>query len=142
MNRILTLFVSLGFATALLCAAEGDVKAKPAKEPAAPAAAKKKTAPFVGTLKKVDEAAMAITVGSKTSERVIYVTSETRFRREGKPATLTDGVVGEEVAGVARIAEGGRWEAQSVRWGAKPESEKPKKAPRAGRTAKPKTVPQ
>ena len=65
---------------------------KPASE-AAPAAAKKPSAgPFHGKLVAVDKMAKTITVGKRTFQ----ITSTTKIRKNDKPATLEDGVVGEE----------------------------------------------
>jgi len=95
--------------------------AKPA--PAPPAKPKPKKAAgvsFHGTLSAVDKAAMTITVATKTKDRVFHVTSKTRFTRDGKPAILDDGVIGEEVAGYAKPAKHGKSDLTSVRFGAKP----------------------
>ena len=55
-------------------------------------AVKKKTAhPFHGNLAAVDKTAKTIKVG----ESIYQITSETKIIKDGKPATLDDGVVGE-----------------------------------------------
>ena len=99
---------------------------KPAaeKKPARPA-----STPFHGKLKSVDQTAKTISVGEST----IQITSTTKIMKAGKPATLADGVVGEDVAGSYKKAEDGKLNANSVRFGAKPEAageskkEEPKK---------------
>src|SRR5438034_11394521 len=49
--------------------------------------------PYHGTLTAVDKSAKTITVGKTTYQ----ITSETKITKEGKPATLDDGVVGQNV---------------------------------------------
>ena len=81
-------------------------------------AAKKKSAhPFHGNLAAVDKAAKTIKLG----ESVYQVTSETKITKDGKPATLNDGVVGEPVSGYAKPTSDGKMAATTVRFGAKVE---------------------
>ncbi len=78
--------------------------------------AKKKTAhPFHGNLAAVDKTAKTIKVG----ESVYQIISETRIIKDGKPATLDDGVVGEPVSGYAKPTTDGKMAAASVRFGVK-----------------------
>jgi len=80
------------------------------------AATKTKAAhPFRGKLAAVDKIAKTIKVG----ESVYQITSETKISKDGKPATLEDGVVGEPVTGYVKPAEGGKMAATTVRFGAK-----------------------
>ena len=80
--------------------------------------AKKKSAhPFHGNLAAVDKAAKTIKLG----ESVYQVTSETKITKDGKPATLNDGVVGEPVSGYAKPTSDGKMAATTVRFGAKVE---------------------
>src|ERR1700756_312715 len=53
---------------------------------------KSKGGPFHGKLVAVDKVAKTITVGKRT----FLITSETKIKKGGKPATLEGGVVGEE----------------------------------------------
>lgn len=92
---------------------KAQVETAPAKKPA--------TFPFRGTLKALDRDAMTLTLAGKEKDRVIHITSKTRFTKGGKPAVLGDGVVGEEVAGSARKTEDGRTVAVSVRFGPSPQ---------------------
>jgi hypothetical protein len=91
------------------------------KKPAAPAdekqPAKPRAIPFRGKVAAVDKQAQTLKVG----ERVFQITAETRITKAGKPATLNDAVVGEEIGGQYRNADGGKLEAVMVRLGAKPE---------------------
>jgi hypothetical protein len=81
-------------------------------------ATKKKTAhPFHGKLAAVDKVAKTIKVG----ESIYQVTSETKITKEGKPATLEDGVVGEPVSGYVKPTEDGKMAATTMRFGAKAE---------------------
>jgi hypothetical protein len=91
-----------------------------AQETNAPAAEKKikkpAATPFHGKLKAVDKTAKTVSVGETT----IQITSETKIMKAGKPATLDDGVVGEDVAGAYKKTDGGKLNATSVRFGPKP----------------------
>ncbi len=79
---------------------------------------KKKSAhPFHGKLAAIDTSAKTIKVG----ESVYQITSETKITKAGKPATLADGIVGEEVGGYAKPTEDGKMHATSLRFGPKPE---------------------
>jgi len=73
--------------------------------------------PFRGKLARVDKTAKTIIVG----ERAFQITWETRIMKAGKPATLDDAVVGEEVGGQYKKAEDGKLVAGMVRFGPKPE---------------------
>jgi hypothetical protein len=87
-------------------------------------AAKKKSAhPFHGNLAAVDKAAKTIKLG----ESVYQVTSETKITKDGKPATLDDGVVGEPVSGYAKPTDDGKMAATTVRFGAKAENKSAEK---------------
>jgi hypothetical protein len=81
----------------------------------APAATtgKKTTLPFRGKLSAVDKTAKTITVG----ERTFQITSDTKIFKAGKPATLEDGVVGEDMSGSYRKADDGKLTAVTVRFG-------------------------
>ena len=76
--------------------------AKPIKKPIA--------GPFHGRLAALDKAGRTITVGKRTFQ----ITSETKITKDGKPALLESGVVGEEVGGYMKPAEGGKLVATTV----------------------------
>ena len=87
-----------------------------------PAASKKETAakqkaahPFHGKLAAVDKSAKTIKVG----ESVYQITPETKITKDGKPAILDDGVVGEPVSGYVKPTQDGKMSTTSVRFGAK-----------------------
>jgi len=91
----------------------GEKKASAAKKESA---AKKKSAhPFHGKLAEVDKVAKTIKVG----ESVYQITSQTKITKDGKPATLEEGVVGEPVTGYAKPTEDGKMAATTVRFGGK-----------------------
>ena len=73
--------------------------------------------PFRGKVTAVDANAMTLTVGNLT----LQVASDTKISKDGKPAKLSDGVVGERVQGAYRKSEGGKLNAVTVHFGAKGE---------------------
>ncbi|MEI9961871.1 MAG: hypothetical protein WDM76_12290 [Limisphaerales bacterium] len=114
------------FASAILINPPASTRAQdtnaPAAEETAPAKPKKshETIPFHGKLVSVDTDAMTFVVGKRT----FTVTSETKISKDGAPATLSDGVVGENVGGAYKKAEDGTLKATTVNFGKKPEKEK------------------
>jgi hypothetical protein len=86
--------------------------------------AKKKSAhPFHGNLAAVDKAAKTIKLG----QSVYQITSETKITKDGKPATLDDGVIGQPVSGYVKPTDDGKMAATTVRFGAKPEEKSSEK---------------
>ena len=79
--------------------------------------------PFRGKVEAVDKNAKTVTVSGK----VYQITSETRIKKDEKPGTLDDGIVGEAARGSYRKTEDGKLNAVSVFFGLKPEApaEKP-----------------
>ena len=69
--------------------------------------------PFHGTLTAVDTNALTLTVG----KRAFNMTSETIITKDGKPAVLADGVVGEQVRGAYKKNAEGKLDAVTVRFG-------------------------
>jgi len=87
-----------------------------------PAAEKKKgnpNPPIHGKIAAVDKTAKTITVGKTT----IQITSETKITKAGKPATLDDATVGEQVTAHGKKGDDGKYVAKSVRFGPKAEGE-------------------
>ena len=74
--------------------------------------------PFHGNLAAVDQTGKTISVGKRTFQ----ITSETKIKKEGKPATLKDGVVGEEVSGYVKPNDAGKLVATTVNFGPKPKT--------------------
>ena len=101
------------FATVDLPAAEKPAPGEKAEKKAP------KHVPFHGKIGSIDKVAKTIKVG----ERTFQVTSATKIAKAGKPATLDDASVGEEVGGAYHQAEGGKLELMSLRIGAKPTKE-------------------
>jgi hypothetical protein len=124
--------IMAGLMTAALLAATSTPAQTTNKTPAKKKSEKKETGkdsekkaahPFHGKLAAVDKNAKTITVGKS----VYQVTSATRIKKNGKDATLEDGVVGEEVSGYAKPMDDGKMAASSLTFGAKPEGKGPEK---------------
>jgi len=73
--------------------------------------------PAGGKLGAVDKKAKTITVADKT----YHVTADTRITKAGKPATLDDGVVGEDVGIYYKKGDDDKMTALSVRFGPRPD---------------------
>jgi hypothetical protein len=73
--------------------------------------------PFHGKLAAIDKTAKTITVGKS----VYHVTAETKIKKDGNPANLADGIIGEEASGYVKPAEDGTMNASSLNFGAKPD---------------------
>jgi len=86
---------------------------------------KPKAIPFHGKLEAVDSTAKTISVGKMT----IQVTSDTKIMKDGKPATLADGTVGENVTGSYRKDADGKLNASKITFGAKPAAAAPAAPP-------------
>lgn len=95
-------------------------KEKPAAAKADSATKKQKGLPLGGKITAVDKTAKTITVGKK----VVQITSETRITKDGKPATLNEATIGEDVGVSYLKGDDGKLTARSVRIGAKPEGKK------------------
>ncbi len=98
------------------------LRAEPTNKAATKAAAESKetakkpvAGPFHGKLAALDKSLKTITVGKRTFQ----VTSETQIKKAGKPATLEDGIVGEEVSGYVKPDESGKLIATKVNFGPK-----------------------
>lgn len=112
--------VSIALAAMPLQAADKSATSGDAPKKEA-AANQNRSIPFHGKLGgKTDS---SITVGTRTFD----VTAETKLVKDGKPVTLADAVIGEDVGGSYQEADG-KLVAKSVRLGAKAESTSAKKA--------------
>lgn len=76
---------------------------------------KRELTPFHGKLSAIDTNAMTLTVGTRTFE----ITSETKITKDGQPAVLADGMVGEMAGGAYKKGADGKLEATTVSFGAK-----------------------
>jgi hypothetical protein len=118
---VLSLFAAALVAMPALSRAEGASTNAPASSDQTPAKPKKHgNPPFHGNLKAVDTNAKTLTVGTLT----LQVTSDTLITKDGKSATLADGVVGELVSGAYKKTNDGKLDATSVHFGAKVEKKK------------------
>jgi hypothetical protein len=102
-----------------LSRAEGPATNAPASpDPTHAKPGKHGTLPFYGNVSAVDAKAMTLTVGVLT----VQITPDTVITKNGKSATLADGVVGERVSGTYKKTEDGRLNAISVHFGPKVET--------------------
>jgi hypothetical protein len=74
-----------------------------------------KSLPFRGKVKTIDNSAKTLSVGKETFQ----ITSETKITKMGKPATLSDGAEGDQVAGSYHKDADGKSTASMVRFGPK-----------------------
>ena len=88
---------------------------KPTNAPPATPSVAVRAIPFRGKLGAVDQVNKTITLDEKTkTNRVFEVTSATKITKDGKPATLADGVVGDPVTGSYLKGADGKLTAKSV----------------------------
>jgi len=86
---------------------------KPAETPAKPEK-KARAVPFRGKIGAVDKVAKTVTLESKEKPRTFQITSETKIRKDKKPATLDDVAVGDSVGGSYRENAEGKMEVVSL----------------------------
>jgi uncharacterized protein (DUF2141 family) len=79
--------------------------------------------PFHGRVIAVDAVAKSFKLGDRT----FVVTSETRIKKDGVPATFDDVKAGDNVGGAFRTANDGRLEVLTLNTGLKADAEKKKK---------------
>jgi hypothetical protein len=82
--------------------------------PASPDATKPRPIPFRGKIGAVDLVNKTIALDEKT-KRTFEITSETKISKAGKPATLADAVVGEDIGGSYTKSPTGKLVAKTVR---------------------------
>lgn len=111
---------------ALSRAQDADTNA-PSATPA-PAKQKKQTIAFRGTVSAIDTNAMTLTVETRTFD----ITSATKITKDGKPATLSEGVVGGPVTGAYKTGDDGKLDATTIRFGGKAAVKKKKETAAAG----------
>ena len=117
--------LAIGLVAAFAAGTTLTVQAQDKKPEAAAEAKKDRPTPFSGKINEIDKAAKTINIG-KEKKRTIQITDKTKIMKDGKPATLDDAKVGDEVGGSYRD-NGGKLEAGSLRIGPKPEGDaKPK----------------
>ena len=102
---------------AVVVGASERVSAQDTNAPAAPMKSKR----FAGKISAVDSTAKTVTVDNKTDgSRTFGVTSDTKIMKDGKPGTLSDGVVGEPVRGTYTTGADGKMVAKMLSFGAPP----------------------
>ena len=86
--------------------------AQAADAPATPPKTEKKARalPFTGKVGAVDKVAKTVTLEGKEKARVFQITSDTRIRKDKKPATLDDVMPGDRVGGSERASADGKME--------------------------------
>ena len=133
MNKTITRIAVITLLAAAIGAAPTQVFGDDAKKekPAATGEKKQGRLPFHGKIAAVDKKAKTFTVG----ERTFQVTSETKLNKGGKPATLDDVAVGEEVGGSFEKADDGKLNAKLVRVGPKVENEVKSQVKKSGTKA-------
>ncbi|MGA2180414.1 MAG: DUF5666 domain-containing protein [Verrucomicrobiota bacterium] len=113
---VLSLFAAALVAMPAVSRAEGSSTNAPASSDQTPAKPKKHEGlVFRGTVSAIDAKAMTLTVETRT----FAVTSDTKIIKDGKSATLADGVVGEQVSGTYKKTDDGKLNATSIHFGAK-----------------------
>jgi hypothetical protein len=103
MVSLLTLATVVAFSTLAVSAAD-ETKARPI--------------PFRGKIATVDKQAKTVKVG----ERTFHITSDSKLTKAGKPATLDDAAVGEEVGGAYKEGTDKKMEIVSLRIGPRPDA--------------------
>ena len=136
LSRKMFSFASVCLLAATLVAparAQDTNQAPTSTKPAKPAPKKEaKALTFTGKIGAMDKVAYTITLDDK-AKRVFQISSDTLISKDGKPAIMADGKVGDAVHGTYRKGDDGKLEALILNYGAKAEPAKP--------TAKPKKTP-
>lgn len=115
---VLSLLAAALVAMPALSRAEGASTNAPASSDQTTAKSKKHEGlVFRGTVSAIDAKAMTLTVETRT----FAITADTKIIKDGKSATLADGVVGEQVSGAYKKTDDGKLNATSVHFGAKVE---------------------
>lgn len=85
----------------------------------APAAKPKmKSTRYAGTIASVDAAAKTITVTlASGATETLSITSKTKIKKDGEPATLADAAAGQKVKGSSHKNDAGDWVATTVNIG-------------------------
>jgi hypothetical protein len=83
-----------------------------------PAPAKPKSKPYSGVVASVDSVAKIFTVTSASgTSKTLHVTSMTRIKKDGVPATFADVAVGDKVKGAERKDDSGNMVARTINIG-------------------------
>lgn len=109
---LVSILVAVFTATVALPVVAADDK--PAEKKEAPARA----IPFRGKIASVDKQAKTVKIG----ERTFHITADSKINKAGKPATLDDATVGEEVGGQYREGADKKLNVVSLRIGPRPDA--------------------
>ena len=109
--------LSLCLVTAIATFGAANLPAAEKAPPGEKGEKKVQSLPFHGKVDSVNQASKTIKVGELTFQ----VVSATKFVKSGKPATMDDVKVGEEVGGSYHKVDGGKLELGSMRIGPKAE---------------------
>jgi hypothetical protein len=132
LRRLFSISLAFVFAAALAAPAlaqdtnQVPAKAKPAKSaPKKEKEARQQTTS--GKITAVDKVLKTITLDDK-ARSVLQISSDTLITKDGQPAIMADGAVGDAVHVTYRKGEDGKLEALLLNYGAKSEPAKPAKA--------------
>ena len=121
MNRIIPKLAVLSLLAVAIVVAPARMLAQDQKGPGTTekkhASKNNKGIPFHGKVKALDKTLKTISVG----ERVFQITSETKIKKDGKPATMDDAVVGDDIGGTYTRSADGKLTAKTLRLGPKSE---------------------
>src|SRR5665213_2984456 len=73
---------------------------------------------FNGKVNSIDTNVMTLTVGERTFE----ISSDTRITKDGEPAILSEGIVGDKVGGAYKKSDDGKLTATTIHFGKKMKS--------------------
>jgi protein-disulfide isomerase len=105
MTKLLSKIILVGILAAAVLGTPATVSAQSTNKPAAGASeGKSKSVSFHGKVASIDKSAKTITLDDK-NKRTLQVTSETKIKKDDKPATLDDVTVGETVGGSYKKGE-------------------------------------
>jgi hypothetical protein len=113
-THITALVAALSLLAAPTLPAQSTNQAKPAEKTEAK---KPGPHPIRGKLNGIDKTARTISIGKSTYR----ITAETRIQKGGKPASLDDAVVGDQVGGYVKPGADGKMVATTLTLGPKPE---------------------
>lgn len=118
--------IVIGLVAAFAAGGTVTLQAQEKKAEAATEGKKERPTSFFGNINEIDQAAKTINIG-KNKKKTIHITDKTKVMKDGKPSTLAEAKVGDEVGGSYRESADGKMEAGSLRIGPKPEAAAKKK---------------
>ena len=107
--------VLLAAATMAAFTANAQTDSSNTNTPPVAAKPKPKSKKYMGTIASADSDAKTITVTLASGDsQTIKITSRTKIKKDGEPATLADAVAGQKVQGYEHKNDAGDWVAGSV----------------------------